>query len=329
MKAEPEVIKEGATFTRIMLGGSIVIILLFLINGIFRGAGDAATAMRSLWIASGINIVLCPLLIYGYGPFPELGLEGAAIATTIGRGTGVLYQCYRLFGKKGTIKVKRSYFKWDMPVVKTLFEVSWPAIIQFFLASGSWIILARLVAETGGKDASSGYQIAIRNVVFFILPAWGLSNAAAALVGQNLGAKKPDRAERSVFLTTKYNAIFMSFVMLLFLFFANPIIRIFTSEPNVVRHAVLSLRIIGTGYIFYGIGMVMIQALNGAGDTKTPTWINFAGFWLFQIPLAYILAKGFDLGPLGAFIAIPVAETAIAIAAYIIFKRGKWKEVKV
>ena len=329
MKAAPEVIEEGVVFTRIMLGGSIVIILLFLINGIFRGAGDASMAMRSLWIASGINIILCPLLIYGYGPFPALGLKGAAIATTIGRGTGVLYQCYHLFGKKRIIKIKMPHFKWDQPVVKTLFQISWPAIFQFFMASGSWIILSRLVAETGGKDASSGYQIAIRNLVFFILPAWGLSNAAAALVGQNLGAKRPDRAEKSVLLTTKYNAIFMSFVMVLFVVFAKPIIGIFSSEPEVMRYGAMSLQIMGTGFIFYGIGMVMIQALNGAGDTRTPTWINFFGFWLFQIPLAYLLAKGFNMGPTGAFIAIPVAETAIAIASYYYFKKGKWKLVKV
>jgi putative MATE family efflux protein len=329
MKAAPEVIEEGVVFTRIMLGGSVVIILLFLINGIFRGAGDASMAMRSLWIASGINIILCPLLIYGYGPFPTLGLKGAAIATTIGRGTGVLYQCYHLFGKKRIVKIKMPHFKWDLPVVKTLFQISWPAIFQFFMASGSWIILSRLVAETGGKDASSGYQIAIRNLVFFILPAWGLSNAAAALVGQNLGAKRPDRAEKSVLLTTKYNAIFMSFVMILFVFFAKPIISIFSSEPEVMRHGAMSLQIMGTGFIFYGIGMVMIQALNGAGDTRTPTWINFFGFWLFQIPLAYLLAKGFNMGPIGAFIAIPVAETAIAIASYYYFKKGKWKLVEV
>ena len=329
MGAESDVIKEGTPFTRIMLGGSFVIIMLFLINGIFRGAGDAAMAMRSLWIASLLNIILCPLLIYGYGPFPELGLKGAAIATTIGRGTGVLYQCYHLFKGKGIIKVKPVHFKWDSPVIKTLIEVAWPATLQFVIQSGSWIVVGRLVAETGSTDGVAGYQIAIRNIVFFILPAWGLSNAAATLVGQNLGAQQPERAQKSALLTMKYNAIFMAGVMLLFLFFASPIISIFTKDPEVHHFGTLALQIIGAGYIFYGIGMVMIQALNGAGDTKTPTWINFIGFWLFQIPLSYILAKGFQLGPMGAFIAIPVAETAIAIAAFIIFKKGKWKEVKV
>ncbi len=329
MGAEPEVIKEGAVFTRIMLGGSVIIILLFLINGIFRGAGNAAIAMRSLWIASIINIFLCPMLIMGYGPFPELGLKGAAIATTIGRGIGVIYQCYYLFGPKGTINIRWPHFKWDKPLIKQLFEVAWPATLQFFIQSGSWIVLAWLVSNTGGTDASAGYQVAIRNVVFFILPAWGLSNAAATLVGQNLGAKQPDRAEQSVLLTTKYNIIFMAAVMLLFLFFSSPIISIFTKEPEVHKFGVLSLQIIGAGYIFYGIGMVMMQALNGAGDTKTPTWINFIGFWLFQIPLGYLLAKTFSMGPVGAFIAIPVAEILIAIAAWYYFKKGKWKEVVV
>jgi len=329
MGAQPEVIKEGATFTRIMLGGSVVIVLLFLINGIFRGAGDAAMAMKSLWIASILNIFLCPTLIYGYGPFPELGLKGAAIATTIGRGIGVLYQCYHLFKGKGIIKVKPVHFKWDPPVVKTLIQVGWPATLQFVIQSGSWIVLGRLVAETGSTEAVAGYQVAIRNIVFFILPAWGLSNAAATLVGQNLGAKQPERAEKSAILTMEYNAIFMTAVMLFFLLFASPVIRIFTSDPEVHRYGTMALQTIGSGYIFYGIGMVMMQALNGAGDTKTPTWINFIGFWLFQIPLAYLLAKGLDWGPMGAFIGVPVAETAIAITAFIIFKKGKWKEVKV
>ncbi|HMU46562.1 MAG TPA: MATE family efflux transporter [Chitinophagaceae bacterium] len=329
MGATPEVIKEGTSFTRIMLGSSGVIVLLFLINGIFRGAGDAAMAMRSLWIASLINIILDPLLIYGYGPFPELGLKGAAIATVIGRGSGVLYQCYHLFKGKGIIKVKPVHFKWDTPVLKTLVEVAWPATLQFIIASGSWIVLAAIVAHTGGTDASAGYQIAIRNVVFFILPAWGLSNAAATLVGQNLGAKQPDRAEKSVLLTTKYNAIFMLGVMVLFLLLAEPIISVFTNEPEAKKFGILSLQIISTGYIFYGVGMVMVQSLNGAGDTRTPTWINLVGFWFFQIPLALVLVNIFKTGPTGAFISIPIAETFMAFTAWYYFKKGKWKEVKV
>jgi putative MATE family efflux protein len=308
----------------------VVIVFLFLINGIFRGAGNAAMAMKSLWLASLINIILCPLFIYGLGPWKGFGLEGAAIATVIGRGTGVLYQCYHLFfGKKNTIRLSSSSFRIDKTVIKSMISIAWPATFQFLIASGSWIVLTKLVADTGGTDASAGYQIAIRNVVFFILPAWGLSNAAAALVGQNLGAGNPERAEKSVLLTTKYNAFFMAGVMLLFLFCSPWIVSIFTSKPEVQAVGAQALQIIGSGYIFYGIGMVMMQALNGAGDTRTPTIINFVGFWLFQIPLAWVLAKGFKMGPTGAFLALPIAETAIAIAAYILFKKGKWKTVKV
>ncbi|MFL5741186.1 MAG: MATE family efflux transporter [Flavisolibacter sp.] len=323
MGASADVVRDGAVFTRIMLGGSMVIILLFLINGIFRGAGNAAMAMRSLWLASLCNIILCPLLI---GVF---GLKGAAIATTIGRGIGVAYQCYHLFRGTSTIRIRRKHFRFAPSLMKHLLVVAWPATFQFIIASGSWIVLAMLVAHTGGTSASAGYQVAIRNVVFFILPAWGLSNAAATLVGQNLGAKQPERAEKSVLLTARYNAIFMSFVMLLFLFFAAPIIGIFTHDPEVRSTGTLALQIIGTGYIFYGVGMVMVQALNGAGDTRTPTLINLFGFWFFQIPLAFILAKWMKLGAMGSFISIPVAETAIAITAYILFRKGRWKTVEV
>lgn len=323
MGASKEVVEQGAIFTRIMFGGSIVIIFLFVINGIFRGAGDAAMAMKSLWIASILNIVLCPLLIHFFG------IKGAAIATVAGRTAGVLYQCYHLFNGKGVIKFRRPHFTFDATLIKSIIKIAWPATFQFIIASGSWIVIARLVAETGGTIASAGYQIAIRNVVFFILPAWGLSNAAATLVGQNLGAKQVQRAEQSVMLTAKYNAVFMGCVMLLFVFFSNPIISIFTNEVAVITYGAKALQIIGTAYIFYGMGMVMTQALNGAGDTRTPTIINFIGFWCFQIPLAYLLAKGFGLKSTGAFIAIPVAESMIALIAWYYFKKGKWKEIKV
>jgi putative MATE family efflux protein len=323
MGASEEVVRDGAIFTRIMLGGSAAIMFLFLINGIFRGAGDAAMAMKSLWIASLINIILCPIFIHYFG------LKGAAVATVIGRSTGVAYQCYHLFKGSGILKFHVHHFKFDAPVIKSIINIASPATLQFIIASGSWIVLARLVAETGGTEASAGYQVAIRNVVFFILPAWGLSNAAATLVGQNLGAKQPERAEQSVLLTAKYNAIFMSFVMVLFLFFSKPIIEIFTTEVEVVKYGALALQIIGSAYIFYGIGMVMMQALNGAGDTKTPTYISFVCFWLFQIPLAYYLAKGLDWNTTGAFAAVPIAETVIALVTFYFFRRGKWKEVKV
>jgi putative MATE family efflux protein len=329
MGARPEVISEGTTFAQIIFASSPSIILLFLINGIFRGAGDAAMAMRSLWLASLINIVLCPILIYGVGPFPELGLIGAAIATAVGRTTGVLYQCYHLFAKNRIIKIYRSYFKPDFEIIKSLLSISTPAMFQFFIQSGSWIALTYIVSITGSTDASAGYQIAIRNVVFFILPAWGLSNAAATLVGQNLGAKQPERAEQSVLLTTKYNVIFMGLVTLLFVCFSELIISFYTSDKVILAYGSQALRIIGFGYIFYGIGMVMIQSLNGAGDTKTPTWINIFCFWMIQIPLAWFLAVYLEFGPLGSFIAIPTAETVLAVLAFYFFKRGKWKTVQV
>ncbi len=322
MGATSEVVQEGTAFARIMFGGNIVIMLLFLINGIFRGAGDAAMAMKSLWTASLINIILCPVCIH------FLGLKGAAIATVIGRSTGVLYQCYHLFNGNRILKFQRRHFIIDTTVIKSIIRIAWPATLQFIIASGSWIILTRLVAETGGTTASAGYQIAFRNFVFFILPAWGLSNAAATLVGQNLGARQWERAEQSVLLTAKYNAIFMSFVMLLFLFFATPIISIFTQDDQVIQYGARALQIIGAGYIFYGVGMVMTQALNGAGDTKTPTLINFICFWLFQIPLAYFLSKQPALKATGAFLAIPIAETLIALMAWFYFKKGNWKNVK-
>ncbi|MGC4039519.1 MAG: MATE family efflux transporter [Flavobacterium sp.] len=329
MGARPEVISEGTTFAQIVFASSPSIILLFLINGIFRGAGDAAMAMRSLWLASIINIILCPILIYGVGPFPELGLTGAAVATAIGRTIGVLYQCYHLFAKNRVIKIYSGYFKPNFEIIKSLLNISMPAMFQFFIQSGSWIVLTYIVSITGSTDASAGYQIAIRNVVFFILPAWGLSNAAATLVGQNLGAKQPERAEQSVLLTTRYNVIFMGFVTLLFVGFAEVIISFYTSNKVILSYGSQALRIIGFGYVFYGIGMVMIQSLNGAGDTKTPTYINIFTFWMIQIPLAWFLAVHLQLGPLGSFIAIPSAETVLALLAFYFFKKGKWKTIQV
>jgi putative MATE family efflux protein len=325
MGASPEVIRDGTLFTQIMLGGSVVIILLFLLSGIFRGAGNAAIAMKSLWIASGINIILCPFFIYTL----EMGLKGAAIATTIGRGVGVIYQLYHLMNNSGQLFIKKKHLKIHFATIKSILAIAWPATFQFVIASASWIVMSKLVAETGGTNASAGYQIAIRNVVFFILPAWGLSNAAATLVGQNLGAQEINRAKLSVMLTAKYNAYFMAFVTLLFVIFPVPIISFFTEEKEVIAYGVSALRIIGAGYIFYGIGMVMMQALNGAGDTRTPTIINFVCFWLIQIPLAYLLSTYFQYGPIGVFVSIPIAETLIAIIAYFVFKKGKWTQKQV
>jgi putative MATE family efflux protein len=323
MGADRKVVTEGAAFTRIMFGGSLVIMLIFLINGIFRGAGDAAMAMKSLWLASLLNIILCPIFIH------YLGLRGAAIATVIGRTGGVLYQCYHLIKGRGIIRIRAVHFHYDPVVLKTILKIAWPATLQFLIGSGSWILLSRLVVETGGTAASAGYQIAIRNFIFFMLPAWGLSNAAATLVGQNLGAKSPQRAEQSVNMTTKYSTIFMGLVMFVFLFLAGPIMRIYTRDEEVIRYGTLAMRWFGSGNIFYGMGMVMIQALNGAGDTRTPTLINFFCFWLFQVPLAYFLAYFFHLKAVGAFMAIPIAETAIALIAWYFFRKGKWKTIQV
>lgn len=323
MGASPEVVAEGTIFAQILLGGNIVIILLFLINGIFRGAGNAAMAMKSLWIASLTNIILCPILIHFYG------LKGAAIATLTGRTVGVIYQCFHLFRGNSFLKISAEYFRLNFKLIGAIIKISWPATLQFIIASGSWIVLTRLVAETGGTNASAGYQIAFRNMVFFFLPAWGLSNAAATLVGQNLGAKELERAEQSVMLSVKYNVIFMGLVMITFLVFPEQIIRIFTSDEAVLGYGAHALQIIGAGYIFFGIGMVLTQALNGAGDTKTPTIINFICFWVLQVPLAYFLAYVLDLKSTGVFIAIPVAEVLIAAMSWYYFKKGKWKKIKV
>jgi putative MATE family efflux protein len=327
MGATEATVADGVTYTRIMMGGSLVIMLLFMINGIFRGAGDASMAMKSLLIANVCNIALCPLLIRGLGPIPAFGLTGAALATTIGRGIGVVYQVYHLFKGSSVVRIKMRHFSWDGPLIRSVVNIASPGTLQFIIASCSWIFLAKMVADSGGDEASAGYQTALRVIMFFLLPAWGLSNAAATLVGQNLGAKQLQRAEESVLKTTKYNIVFMAAVTALFLVFPQYIVSIFTSEPAVQDYAVTAMRIVSTGYIFYGIGMVMNNAFNGAGDTWTPTWINLFGFWLFQIPLAYTLAILFKLGPLGVFIAIPVAETSISIAAYILFRKGKWKRV--
>lgn len=321
MGAAPEIVRDGAIFTRILIGGSPAIVLLFLINGIFRGAGDAAIAMRSLWIASGTNILLCPFFIHLFG------LKGAALATLVGRSSGVVYQTYRLFKGDGVMKFRLEHFGFDLPIVKSLAKIAWPASLQFIIGSGSWIVLTRLVAETGGTDASAGYQIAFRNFVFFILPAWGLSNAAATLAGQNLGAKHFDRAEESVITTAKYSATLMAFVTLFFLLFASPLVNIFTNDLGVAGYGTEALRILGLGFVFYGMGMVLTQALNGAGDTKTPTRINVICFWIFQVPVAYFLAKHTSLGAHGVVYVIPASHALLVVLAWRVFRRGEWKAV--
>ena len=329
MGASVEAAEHGFRFTQIMIGSSLCIMLLFLINGIFRGAGNAAIAMKSLWLANICNIILCPILINGFGPIPAFGLVGAALATTLGRSIGVLYQVYHLFFGNGALRIYVSYFIPDFKQIKALVKIAAPGILQFVIASCSWIFLAQLVATTGGDHGSAGYQTALRIMMFFILPAWGLSNAAATLVGQNLGAKQIERAEKSVYTTARYNVIFMATIMVITLVFGKYIISFFTNDEMVRVVAVEALQIMSIGFVFYGIGMVLINTFNGAGDTWTPTGINFFGFWLFQIPLAFILAKHFHMGPTGVFIAIPVAETAITLAGIVFYKRGKWKRIQV
>ena len=329
MGAEEAAIASGTIYTRIIMGGSIVIMLLFLINGIFRGAGNAMMAMKSLWIANACNIILCPLLIRGWGPVPAFGLMGAAMATTIGRGVGVAYQLYYLFKGKGQIRFTLAHLAPDWTILRSLVNIAWPGTLQFLIGSGSWIVLASLVVQTGHSEASAGYQIGIRVIMFFLLPAWGLSNAAATLVGQNLGAGQPERAALSVTRTAVYNAVFMGTVSVIFLLFAGYIISFFTQEAAVAGYATATVRIVSSGFLFYGIGMVYANAFNGAGDTRTPTIINFFAYWFLQIPLAYLLARTLHMGPTGVFIAIPVAETSTAIAAFIVFRKGKWKHKKI
>ncbi|MCZ4243662.1 MATE family efflux transporter [Pedobacter punctiformis] len=329
MGASAETADHGTTFVRIMMGGSIIIVLLFLINGIFRGAGNAAIAMRSLWIANIANIILCPIFINGFGPVPAFGLTGAAIATSIGRGLGVSYQIYHLFNGKNALKIKLGFLVPEWEQIKAIIKIAAPGVLQFVIASCSWVFLAQLVATTGGDHGSAGYQTALRLMMFFMLPAWGLSNAAATLVGQNLGAGHIDRAEKSVFQTMKYTIIFMAVVSVLFLTCGHLFAAFFTQDKLVIDVASKALRILSCGFIIYGMGMVLTSAFNGAGDTWTPTKINVFAFWIFQIPFAYFLAKYMEFGPTGVFIAIPTAEVGITIAAYILFKRGEWKKTLV
>ena len=329
MGASASSIVYGAVYTQIMIAGSVVVMLIFLINGIFRGAGNAIIAMKSLWIANISNIILCPILINGFWFIPPMGIMGAAIATTAGRAIGVVYQCYFLFYGKGILKIKGSYFIPQIKLIKAIIKLATPGVLQYVIASCSWIFLANLVATTGGDYASSGYQTAIRIMMFFILPAWGLSNAAATLVGQNLGAKKVDRAEKSVYKTAQYNMLFMGVIMLICFFSAHYLISFFTDDAEIVKIAVNALQIMSTGFIFYGLGMVLNNTFNGAGDTWTPTWINIFGFWIFQIPFAYLLVHYYKLGPLGVFIAIPVAETLITVLSVVVYRRGNWKRIAI
>ncbi len=328
MGASPHIVAIGSGYARIALGGCGAILMLFLNNAIFRGAGDAAIAMRLLWVSNIINLILDPCLIFGWGPFPKLGVTGAALATLIGRSIGVLYQFYRLLRGTERIRILTSQLRVDFGVLSRLVRVSITGILQFAIADVSWIGLVRIVSLFGSA-ALAGYTIAIRIVIFVILPSWGLSNAAATLVGQNLGAKQPQRAEQSVWRTGLYNMIFLGTVGVFFVFLAEPVIRLFTNDPAVVPLAVSCLRIISYGNIGYAYGMVMLQAFNGAGDTVTPTIVNFFGFWLLEIPLAYALAVPFHFRANGAYFAIVIAEAAIAAAGILLFRRGRWKRQQI
>jgi putative MATE family efflux protein len=324
MGASPSVIQVGTAYTRILLGGSVTIFLLFLINAIFRGAGDAALAMRALWFANGINIVLDPCLINGWGPFPHLHVMGAAVATTTGRGLGVLLQIFLLFGGYSRVRVHAAQVRLNIPVLWRLLKVSFTGILQFVIATASWTGLVRLCA-TFGSAPVAGYTVAIKIFMFVILPSWGLSNSAATLVGQSLGAKKPERAEASVYQTGRYAMTYMGAIAIVFLIFARQLAAFFTSDPIVQQVAVDCLRFISVGNICYAWGMVLVQAFNGAGDTRTPSFINFFCYWCFQIPLAYVLAVTLQWGPRGIFTAIPAAETAMTVSALMLFRSGAWK----
>jgi putative MATE family efflux protein len=327
MGADEWILNHGYRYMQWMLGGNIVIMLLFIINAIFRGAGDAAIAMRVLWIANGINIVLDPILIFGWGPFPELGIEGAAIATNIGRGIGVLAQIWFLFKGVKHIRVLRSQLHVHLRTMKTIVKTSLGGIGQMIIAMTSWIFIMRILAEFGSQVVA-GTTIAMRIMMFTMMPAWGMSNAVATLVGQNLGAKKPDRAERSVWITGLWNMVFLIGVAVVYFVASESLVGIFTDDAEVIAVGAMWLRIVSYSYFVYGWWMVAVQAFNGAGDTVTPTKINFVFFWIIEIPLSYFMAKTLDMGHSGVFWAIFIAETAVGLFTLWLFTRGKWKTVQ-
>ncbi|BAO76953.1 MATE family efflux transporter [Winogradskyella sp. PG-2] len=328
MGGEPDLIAEGYGYTQILLEGNVTIMLLFLINAIFRGAGDASIAMWALIVSNGLNIILDPIFIFGIGPVPAYGVKGAAVATTIGRGTAVIFQLLILFYGWSKIKITFKDLVFRAAVMLNLIKVSLGGIFQFFIGTSSWVFLMRIMSEFG-SEVLAGYTIAIRVMMFTLMPAWGMSNAAATLVGQNLGAKKPERAEDSVWKTGKFSAIFMGLVSVVYLILAPQIISWFTPEIEVIKNGALCLRVFASGYIFYGYGMVITNSFNGAGDTYTPTIINSFCYWLFQLPFAYLMAIYYDFGPIGVFIAITLAQVILTIVSIIWFKKGHWKSVNV
>jgi len=328
MGGSEELIAKGVGYTRIMFIGNFTIMLLFLLNAIFRGAGDANLAMRSLWLANGLNLILDPCFIFGWGPFPELGVTGAAVATNIGRGSGVLFQLFILFNGRGIIKIGWENLKVQAEILKKLFEVSIGGVSQYLIGSASWIFLARII-NIFGSEVFAGYTIAFRIIMFTILPSFGLAMAAATLVGQNLGAGQPDRAEDSVWRCARYNMYFLLVISLIFGYFAPEIVALFSKVPDVVKYGSMSLRYICFGYVFFAYGMVINQAFNGAGDTKTPTLISTIAYWVFQVPFAYAVAVWFDWGPQGVFLTIAISISLYAIMSIVLFRRGRWKEVQI
>src|SRR2546430_2735517 len=324
MGAAPAVVEHGVWFTRLMLGCNATVVMLFMINAIFRGAGDAAIAMRVLWLANALNIVLGPCFIFGLGPFPKLGIAGAAVATNIGRGTGAIYAFSRLVRKGGRFEITRRHFRIETEIMGRLVQVLGTRTVQVFIGMARWIGLRRTVSPDR-TDPTAGYQVGIRVILFALLPSWGMSNAAATMVGQALGAKNPERAERAVWKAGLYNMIFLGCVGLVFVLLARQIIGLFTTDPNVVPYGVDGLRIVASGFLFYAWGMVITQSFNGAGDTWTPTIINLFVFWLWELPLAYVLAIVFGFGPRGVFLAITIAFSTLAVVSAVLFRRGEWK----
>jgi len=326
MTPETRIVENGYGYTTIMFGGTYSILLIFLINAIFRGAGDAAIAMRVLWIANAVNLVLDPCLIFGWGPFPAMGVAGSAVATTIGRTVGVAYQFYRLFQPGERLTMHLRHLRPDWHLIGEMLKVSGPGILQYLIGTASWLLLSRIVAQFGAV-ATAGYTIAMRIIIFTILPSWGLGAAAATLMGQNLGAGKPERSEQAAWLCGFYNMIFLGLISIVFIFQSEPLIRIFTQDAEVVAVGQRALRLISYGYLLYAYGMVLVQAFNGAGDTLTPTLINIFCYWVFQLPAAYWMAG--RMGPDGVFLAITLTESLIAICGILAFRSGRWKKVHV
>ncbi|HJT29793.1 MAG TPA: MATE family efflux transporter [Pyrinomonadaceae bacterium] len=325
MGGSPWVIEHGSAFTRVMLACNVSVVMLFMINAIFRGAGDAAIAMRTLWLANWINILLGPCLIFGLGPFPKLGIVGAAIATSIGRGTGAIFALIKLFRSGGRFEIQRHHLRIEPSVISRLIRLSGTGTFQVFIGMASWIGLVRIISSFG-SNAVAGYTFGIRVILFALLPSWGMANAAATMVGQALGAKNPERAERAVWKAGFYNMIFLGVVGLLFIFFAPQIIWFYTDDPNVAHYGVDCLRIVAYGFLFYAYGMVLGQSFNGAGDTWTPTIINLFVFWLWEIPLAYVLSVKAGMGPRGVFVAMMVAFSTLAVVSAAVFRLGRWKK---